>query len=556
MKKPFRMLLLLLLLGAGEALYASTPQNAGKALPRPKLVVGIVIDQMRWDYLYRYYDRYGEGGFRRFLSEGVSCENTMITHLPAYTGVGHATIYTGTTPAVHGIAANDFTIQKTGEAVYCVDDGTVEPIGSTSAAGRMSPRNLLASTVTDELRIGTQFRSKVISVSLKDRAAILPAGHAANGAYWFDSSTGRFISSSWYVEKLPGWLEDFNKQDRPRALMQGKWETLYAPETYTASTPDDTPYETPFFRGERPVLPVDMERLFKEKGYDIVKSLPAGNTLTLELARAAIAGEQLGQRGATDFLAVSCSSTDYVGHQFGPDAVETEDTYLRLDRDLAAFFAYLDQTVGKGQYTVFLTADHAGTNNLSFQQDHKLPVGGFSPARAGKMLRDSLQARYGRTDLIRGISNYQVVLNYDALRAGKINKERLKRQLIGWLADYPHVAYVVDQTRTADASIPEVVREKIRNGYYPKRSGEIQIIVEPGCFDTNEEGTYKGTSHGTWNPQDSHIPLLFMGWGIEPLGRLFREVHMTDIAPTIATLLRIQMPNGCIGQAIPEVLKQ
>lgn len=556
MKKPFRMLLLLLLLGAGEVLYASTPQNAGKALPRPKLVVGIVIDQMRWDYLYRYYDRYGDGGFRRFLAEGVSCENTMITHLPAYTGVGHATIYTGTTPAVHGIAANDFTIQKTGEAVYCVDDDTVEPIGSTSAAGRMSPRNLLASTVTDELRIGTQFRSKVISVSLKDRAAILPAGHAANGAYWFDSSTGRFISSSWYVEKLPGWLEDFNKQDRPRALMQGKWETLYAPETYTASTPDDTPYETPYFEGEQPVLPVDMERLLKEKGYESVKSLPAGNTLTLELARAAIAGEQLGQRGATDFLAVSCSSTDYVGHQFGPDAVETEDTYLRLDRDLAAFFAYLDQTVGKGQYTVFLTADHAGTNNLSFQQDHKLPVAGFSPARAGKMLRDSLQARYGRTDLIRGISNYQVVLNYDALRAGKINKERLKRQLIGWLADYPHVAYVVDQTRTADASIPEVVREKIRNGYYPKRSGEIQIIVEPGCFDTNEEGAYKGTSHGTWNPQDSHIPLLFMGWGIEPVGRLFREVHMTDIAPTIATLLRIQMPNGCIGQAIPEVLKQ
>lgn len=556
MKRLFQSLLLLLLLGAGEVLCANTPQTTGTALPRPKLVVGIVIDQMRWDYLYRYYDRYGEGGFRRMLSEGVSCENTLITHIPTSTGVGHATIYTGTTPAIHGIAGNNFTIQKTGEEMYCLDDRNVRPIGTTSDAGYMSPRNLMATTLTDELRISSNFHSKVISVSLKDRAAILPAGHASNAAYWFDSSIGRFISCSWYIDEIPQWLESFNDQDRARALLKGKWETLYDPESYTASTADDSPYEKPYIQGEKPTLPVDMERLFKEKGYDIIKSLPAGNTLTLELARAAIEGEQLGQRGITDFLAISCSSTDYVGHQFGPNAVETEDTYLRLDRDLASFFSYLDETLGKGQYTVFLTADHAATNNLSFQQDHKLPADGLNTAQATKMLRDSLQAYYNTGDLIRGISNYQVVLNYDAIRTHKVRKEVLKRQIINWLSDFPNVAYVVDQTRVESATLPQSLREKIRNGYYPERSGEIQILVDPGCYESNEGGNYRGTEHGTWGVQDSHIPLLFMGWGIEPAGRVFREVHMTDIAPTIATLLRIQMPNGCIGTAIPEVLKK
>lgn len=555
MKKLFQSLLLLLALGAGEVLFARTPAT-GEPLQRPKLVVGIVIDQMRWDYLYRYYDRYCEGGFRRMLNEGVSCENTLITHIPTYTGVGHATIYTGTTPAIHGIAANDFTDQKSGQALYCTDDPNVQPVGTESEAGRMSPRLLLATTLTDELRMASNFQSKVIGISLKDRASILPAGHMANAAYWYDSSTGHFISSSWYVDRLPEWLEAFNAQDPVRHLLKGKWETLYDPATYTASTADDVPYETPYFEGEKPTLPVDMEKLFKEKGYDIVRSLPAGNTLTLQLARAAIEGERLGQNGTTDFLAVSCSSTDYVGHQFGPNAVETEDTYLRLDRDLADFFAYLDSTLGKGQYTVFLTADHAATNNLSFQQDRKLPVDGFNYDEATRMLRDSLTARYGTADLIRGISNYQVVLNYDAIQARHIRKEGLKRQLIGWLQAWPHVAYAVDQTHVESTTLPASLCEKIRNGYNPRRSGEIQIIVDPGCYESTEQSGFRGTEHGTWGMQDCHIPLLFMGWGIEPIGRLMREVHMTDIAPTIATLLRIQMPNGCIGTAIPEVLKR
>ncbi len=555
MKKFLQSLLLLLLSGAGEVLFAQTPPT-GETLQRPKLVVGIVIDQMRWDYLYRYHDRYCEGGFRRMMNEGVSCENTFITHIPTYTGVGHATIYTGTTPSIHGIAANNFTDQATGRAIYCTDDPGVQPVGTQSKAGRMSPRLLLASTITDELRMASNFRSKVIGISLKDRASILPAGHMANGVYWYDPSIGRFISSSWYVDSLPGWLEDFNAQDPVRHLLQGYWETLYDPSTYTASTADDTPYETPFLDGQRPTLPVDMGQLFREKGYGIVRSLPAGNTLTLQLARAAIEGERLGQEGTTDFLAVSCSSTDYIGHQFGPNAVETEDTYLRLDRDLAGFFAYLDSTLGKGQYTVFLTADHAATNNLSFQQDHKLPVGAFNPDEATRMLRDSLIACYGTSNLIRGISNYQVVLNYDTIRARHILKDELKQRLVGWLQAWPHVAYVVDQTRVESSTLPALLREKIRNGYNPRRSGEIQIIVDPGCYETSEQNGFRGTTHGTWGAQDCHIPLLFMGWGIEPAGRLLREVHMTDIAPTLATLLRIQMPNGCIGSTISEVLKK
>lgn len=547
---------LLLFLGVGTFLCASAPKGKQETLPRPKLVVGIVIDQMRWDYLYRYYDRYGNGGFRRMLREGVSCENTMLVHLPSYTAVGHATLYTGTTPAIHGIAANDFTDRQSGHSMYCVSDREVETVGSASGAGHMSPRNLLASTITDELRIASNFRSKVIGISLKDRASILPAGHAANAAYWYDSSNGAFITSTFYMKELPQWLKNFNAKDRPRALMHGLWNTLYPAETYTASTPDDSPYESAYLRGMRPTLPVDMDTLFARRGYDIVKSLPAGNTLTLEMARAAIEGESLGQDDQTDFLAISCSSTDYIGHQFGPNSVEIEDTYLRLDKDLSDFFQYLDRAIGKGQYTVFLSADHAATNNLSFQQDHGLTVDGFHIPAAEKALRDTLQSRYGNPKLIKGISNYQVVLDYEAIRQAGLDKEDVKQTLILALEKQPRVAYAIDQEKVDIAPLPDPIKEKVRNGYNRRRSGEIQILVDPGCHEVWSGSPYRGATHGTWNTADTHIPLLFMGWGIQPIGRLFREIRMTDLAPTIATLLRIQMPNGCIGNVIPEVLQK
>jgi hypothetical protein len=529
----------------------ATLAPAGQTLPRPKLVIGLVVDQMRWDYLYRYYDRYQAGGFKRMLNEGFTCENTQIPYIPTVTAAGHTTIYTGSVPSIHGIAGNDFIVQATGKSMYCTDDSTVVGVGSTSAAGKMSPRNLLASTVTDELRLATNFRSKVIGIALKDRGGILPGGHAANAAYWFDDATGNWITSTYYMADLPAWVKTFNANKPAEKYLKQDWNTLYPINTYVQSAPDNSPrYEGKFSGTEAPTFPVKTSELYKGR-MGMIRSTPFGNSMTLDLARAAIESEALGKNVVTDFLAVSLSSTDYIGHQFGPNSVEVEDTYLRLDKDLAAFFTFLDAKVGKGNYTVFLSADHGAAHNPNFLTYHHIPAGIWNetPARTG--LNKMLEDKYKQKNLVLSFNNYQVNFNNAAISKENLSKEALKADCIEYLQTQPEIAYVVDMQRVQTATIPHDLRTRIQNGYSPERSGTIQIILKPGWYSGHGQ---TGTTHGTWNPYDAHIPLVFMGWGIKH-GSLSRETHMTDIAATIAQLLHIQAPNGNIGTAISEVLK-
>jgi len=530
---------------------------ASTQIPRPKLVIGIVVDQMRWDYLYRYYDRYQSNGFKRLLNEGFSCENTQVNYIPTFTGPGHTCIYTGSVPSIHGIAGNDYIVQATGKSMYCTDDNSVQTVGSDSKAGQMSPRNLLVTTVTDELRLATNFRSKVIGIALKDRGGILPAGHSANAAYWFDDKSGNWITSTYYMQNLPQWAKDFNDQKLPETYLKLDWTSLYPVETYLQSTPDDSKYEGKFKGTDAPTLPVKTSALYKKSGLGLIRSTPFGNTLTIDMAVAAINGEQLGQGDQTDFLAMSLSSPDYIGHQFGINAVEIEDTYLRLDRDIANFLTYLDAKVGKGNYTVFLTADHGAAHNTAFLNDHEIPAGVWDDGATTKDLNKLLQDKYKADSLVISLSNYQVNLNYRIINYLHLNEEEIKATCINYLQKLPYVSYAVDMNKIASSSIPEPLRERIINGYNAKNSGAIQIILDPAWFTGHQagDGGPTGTTHGTWNPYDNHIPLVFMGWGIQH-GSAVREVHMTDIAPTIAALLHIQAPNGCIGVPIPEVLKK
>jgi len=548
-KKCFFVILIL------ASVWVSNLKAAGNKnlLPRPKLVVGIVIDQMRVDYLYRYYDRYGKDGFRRMLTHGAVCENNMMVHLPSYTAVGHSMLYTGTTPSINGIAGNNFVDQKTGRDLYCTADSLVKGVGSSSSAGCMSPRNLLASTITDELRLATNFRAKVISVSLKDRASILPGGHCPTGAYWFDASNASFITSTYYRATLPDWLVKFNNENHVRKLLTGMWNTLYPIETYVQSTADDSPYERPYLIGQRPVFPYSLDSLFVHKGAEIIKSLPAGNTLTTEVGIAALKGERLGCGDQTDFLAISYSSPDYIGHQFGPNAIETEDSYLRLDQDLAHLFAALDHQVGKGNYLVFLTADHGGANNLDFLKDHGFRVNNFDVRAIEKALKEGVKAKFGVDGLLRGISNYSVNINYEKVKENKVDLAALKDEVVALAEQQDGMAYAVDMQQIMTVPLPAVIREKAVNGYNRAHSGEVLLIPQPGWYETFGNAPVTGTTHGTWHPYDSHIPLLFMGWGIQP-GHLYREVHAVDLAATLAALLHIQMPNGCIGVPIPEVI--
>ena len=518
---------------------------------RPKLVVGIVIDQMRWDYLYKYADRYGKGGFNKLVNDGYSCENTFISHLPSYTAVGHATIFTGSVPAVHGIAGNNWMDPQTGKSVYCTDDSTVYGVGASTKAGKMSPKNLLANTIGDELKMATNFKSKVVGVSLKDRASILPAGHSADGAFWFDNESRKFISSSWYGKELPQWVNDFNTQKQPEKLIAEPWNTLYPINTYKQSTADNVSWEGKYKGAKNTAFPHDLRKIYADDA-DVIRTSPYGNTLTLNFAKAAIEGYQLGRNEATDFLAINCASTDYVGHQFGPNSIEVEDTYLRLDRDLESFLNYLDQKVGKGNYLIFLSADHGAAHAIGYSQEHKMNADFFLGREITKNLDSVLANKFGHKKIILSNTNYQIYFNHSLIDTHKLDYEAIVRTSMNFLKFQKGVQFIANFEEIGKQSIPEPIKSMLINGHNLKRSGDLQLIPEVAWFEGKPGGT--GTTHGTWGPYDTRIPLVWYGWDIKP-GKTNRTVHMTDIAPTVAALLKIQMPNGSVGNVITEISK-
>lgn len=526
----------------------SFAQNKSQ-LERPKLVVGIAVDQMRWDYLYRYYDRYGDGGFKRMLNEGFTAENTFISHLPSYTAVGHATIFTGSVPAIHGIVGNNWIDQNTGRSWYCTEDTTVQSVGTTSKHGQMSPRNLWVTTIGDELKLATNFRSKVVGVSLKDRASILPAGHAADGAFWFDEVTGYFVTSTYYMNALPKWADDFNKTDHATKLLSKNWNTLYPIGTYKQSTKDNVPWEG-LSKGQKdPVFPHRVSEFYKaDKGE--LRNTPFGNTFTLNFAKAAIEGYNLGSGEVTDMLTINLASTDYVGHKYGPNSIEVEDTYLRLDKDFEEFFNYLDNRLGKGSYTVFLSADHGAAHAINFMKEHKLPADFYKTNEIMQSVKSYLGEHYGDSNLITGDLNYHLKVNKEQIRKLKLNYEEVKRDVVQYLQTLPSVQFAADIENIGNSHIPEPIKSMIANGYNAKRGGALIIIPFSGWFSSNG----KGTTHGSWNPYDTRIPMVYMGWGI-PHGKTSATYHMTDIAPTIAALLKIQVPSGNVGKVVTEVVK-
>lgn len=524
---------------------------AQSAQEKPKLIVGIIVDQMRQEYLYRFKDRFVEGGFNRFSEEGFTMTNGHYNYIPTYTGPGHASVYTGTTPATHGIIANDWYNRQLGRFIYCAEDSTVTNVGGTAENGNISPQNLLTTTITDELRFASGKRSKVVGIAIKDRGASLPAGHTGD-AYWYDDVNGDFMTSTYYYDSLtlPKWVSDFNAKKIADSYLTKTWNPLFPIETYKNSLPDDSPFEAVFIGKTSSTFPYILDSLKTANGgYGMVSSTPFGNNLTLDFVYSAIEGEKLGQRGETDFLAVSFSSPDYIGHRFGPSSVEIEDTYLRLDQEIAKFFDYLDEKIGKGQYLVFLTADHAVAEIPGYLVSEKVPAGIFNSGMILGQLKGFALSMYGEGDWVLNFSNEQIFLNKELAIEKKLDFEKMQKDFADFVLRFKGVkeAYTASDLRTLDFTKNR--SQLIQMGYNHKASGDVMLILEPGWL----AGGQRGTTHGSGYSYDTHVPISFYGWGIKQ-GQSSAYTTVTDIAPTLSVLLQIRFPNGTTGNPIKEIV--
>jgi predicted AlkP superfamily pyrophosphatase or phosphodiesterase len=543
--------LLLAFIFVFTSLFAQKNKSTTQSQPntKPKLVVGLVVDQMRWDFLYRYQSMYGKGGFKRLLGEGFSCENTMITHLPTYTAVGHTGVYTGAFPSIHGIVGNNWRDGKTGKKVYCTDDSTVSGVGGNNESGKMSPKNLQVNTIADEMKLSNEFKSKTFGVSLKDRGAILPAGHSADAAYWYDDKTGNWISSTYYMNQLPGWVESYNQKRLPDEWMKKDWETFLPVNNYIQSTIDNADYEGSIPGEKNHAFPHELHNI-SDKKYSALRYTPHGNALTIDFAKQIISNEKLGKDEYTDLLAISLSSPDYAGHTFGPNSVEIEDMYLRLDSELSMMLNFLDSAVGKGKYLFFLTADHGVSQIPEYLNSHRIPAGRVDTKSLQKEINDTIYSRFKIQDAIVEIENSQLYLNPSLKQEGGMNAFFVSQEVIKFLYEKPFVQHVADIQHITSFTLPIKLTKLISDSYFPGRSGDLQMFFKPNFID----GGKTGTTHGAWNPYDAHIPLVWFGAGIKE-GKSYEQTQMADIAPTLAAMLQIQTPNGTMGMVIEALFK-
>lgn len=523
---------------------------------KPKLVVGIVVDQMRQEYLYRFYNKYSQGGFKRLMNDGFMLENAHYNYVPTVTGPGHASVYTGTTPAIHGIIGNEYYDKRSKAFVNCVEDSLYKAVGNNAANGRLAPSRMISSTVTDELKLFTQKRAKVIGVSIKDRGAILPAGHMADAAYWYDSKSGHFISSTYYMTKLPDWVVKFNAQNLADKYLSQEWQTLLPIGQYTESGPDDSPYEKNFMGKDKPTFPYNLQQLrAKNNNFGMLSSTPFSNDYLTQMALAALRAEQMGKDEISDFLCISYSATDAIGHAKGPNAVEIEDVYLRLDKNIEDLLKKLDVDVGQGMYTVFLTADHAVADVPQYLTDNKIPAGYFSDSDLKTKLDEFLSGFYPGKSFIENISNQQIFLNQQAFakdpRASGMDMY-LVTELIGkYLMAMDGVANYYTEATLRQANFGEDgLKGNVIRGYHPKRSGDIVFMLEPGWTESESP---QGTTHGSGYTYDTHVPILFYGFGVKK-GSSAQQHTITDIAPTISVLLKIKFPSGTTGNPVSEIL--
>ena len=544
--------------------YAQSGENA------PKLILQITVDQLRGDLPTRYYDRLGEGGFKFLWESGIVYRNAHHAHANTETVVGHATLATGAHPSNHGMVGNLWFDRESGTVTYNVEDANfrlltqgadvdenaeIDPTQRAANTEGRSPAALLVTTFADELRSNNGGLSKAIGVSVKDRGAIAMAGHSGT-AYWFSKTSGEFVTSNYYLDGYAEWVEDWNAKQLPQHYSKTAWKLLNAQDSYMFSATDDREWETdvagfgrvfphPYGNGESPYFTT------------LLTLSPAGDELVLDFARAALLSEKLGQGDHTDYLSVSFSSTDYVGHVFGPSSLEAEDNILRLDRTLAELFEFVDSHVGLANTLIVLSADHGGPDTPGYLKSLNIPSGYIEPEGWDKQaaitrIKDRFQIE-GR--LIEKYAHPYVYLSADVIENQNIDREALEAAVVDELSKFQGVSLAVSSTALRHGNVPDTqLYRSVLHNFHAKRSGDIYIVFEPNWFINDFDGLTVASTHGSPWQYDTYVPIVFAGAGLTAK-TVDRRVNTIDIAPTLSAYLGIKPPSGSQGVSLKEILE-
>lgn len=525
----------------------STAKTTSDSPRRPKLIIGITVDQMRYDYIERFWNDLSEGGFKRLVNDGFFARNLHYNYMPTVTGPGHAAIFTGTTPAYNGIIANDWFERSTNKMVYCSSDSTVSGVGTSSLAGKMSPHYLTSTTLGDELKMFSNQHSKVIGIAMKDRGATLTAGRMADAAYWFvGGQEGNWATSSWYMNDLPQWVKDYNAQRKADQYLNGKWDFLLAPEVYDESIEDNNAYEMPFKGLTRPVLPYDLNTLKAANGnYELIKATPFGNSLTVDFAKTVLEKENMGKGEFTDMLCMSFSSTDYIGHQFGIHSKELQDCYLRLDREIADFLNYLDKAYGKDNYLLFLSADHAGAPTPSYVMTQQGPAGYWKSDLVEEAVQTFLTEKYGEANWVINETNQNIFLNRAIIREKKLNLKSIQMEVAQVVSEMEGVLMAFNGADLDRIDTKSPIASRVQLGFNQRMSGDVIYVLHAGYMEYGMQGT----THGSPYTYDTHVPALFYGFGVKK-GETFSPYTICDIIPTVSAICKLPLPSAAIGQPI------
>jgi predicted AlkP superfamily pyrophosphatase or phosphodiesterase len=534
---------------------AASGQGAYLPPDRPKLVVGIIVEQLRYDQIEKFRSRFSENGIRKLLNEGTYFQNASFQYLLTQSAPGYATISTGAEPSFHGITSDNWYLPLKNELIYCTKDLSVNPVGGSFESGLHSPVNLQASSFPDELKMATNKKAKVFAVGLKENPVIFSAGHAADGAFWYDNTTGTWMSSTYYIDSLPSWVIDFNAMKYPETYLSNSWTLLKPLQDYADCMPDSNKYETGF--NGLNYFPYDLKKLSSRgrgnsnRDFSFLRETPFGNTFTTTLAIKLIEKEGLGKDEIPDYLAVCYNSTDNIGHRFGPSSVEMADAIMRLDKDIETLLKYLTDSIGKKNVLIYFTSAHGISEIPAVLESNRIPSGYFRLNQALQLLRSYLNAVYGEGDWVKGYSEKQIFLNRTLIEDAKITLDEMQKKVARFLVQFTGVASAYPYSAFEANDFGNGNLKRIINNFSPQRSGDVIITLNSGWVEKQDDFV---TDHNSPYEYDSHVPLIWYGWSVNR-ATVNRKINMADIAATLSSLCKVPYPNACTGEPMFELFR-